>query len=208
MRGTMADEVQISQMMLGVGLGSFATLTTNFIWNFVKENQKKGVLLVGLTSEIKVIREDFSTHLMGMRDDLNNDLNPRPDDLEISRLIFTANAGNLGLFGNSDFVDHLVETYSSLNSLINQSHFFKRFTNDQISRDLICEYHVVATSVHLKVLKLHKRLLSELKRIPQLENETEITTRALVSQHQKFLKEKNNIDWMHGPNSFSVIGGQ
>jgi len=202
------NEFLIQNLIIAAAVGSLFTLITEKIWDIGKETQKKGALLIGLASEVKVIREDLSTHLMGMREDLKNDLNPRPDDLEVSPLIFTANAGNLGLFDNSDFVDHLVETYSSLNSLINQSHFFKRFPNDQISRDLICEYHVFATSVHLQVINLHKRILSELKRIPQSENETEKTTRALIHQHQKLLKENNNTDWMHEPNSFSSIPEQ
>jgi len=204
----MTNEFQIFELLVGLFLGVVATLVTNFIWDLVKENQKKGVLLVGLASEVKVIREDLSTHLMGMRDDLKNNLNPRPDGFLTSPVIFTANAGTLGLFGDCDFVDHLVETYSSLNSLVNQSHFFERFTNDQISRELICENHVFATSVHLQVINLHKRLLSELKRSPRSENTTEITTRALVTQHQKLLKRNNGIDWMYGSKSFSIIGEQ
>ncbi len=144
-----------------------------------------------------------------MRKDLKNDSQTRPDGLEFSLLIFTANAGSLGLFGDGDFVDHLVETYSSLNSLITHSHSFQRFTNDQISREQVCEYHVFATSVHLQVIKLHKRLLSELKRSPPSENEAEKTTRKLADRYQKHFKENpNTTNWTHQPTSYSTIPEQ
>ena len=193
------EEPNFWSLIVGAALAATGGLGAQLIVNFKTKTDQKKALLVGLTSELKVMRKDLDTHIGGIRQTFQKEKQlPRPDALSVSTVVFDANAGALGKLGDPDLVEHLVEVYSTIHHLRDEANWFKAFPNSSLDRPTIEFYHFQATSAQLSVMKLHNRLSRGKDTGPHNIHDSEKETREFMRVLSKRIDcDQSSIDFSY-----------
>lgn len=190
------EEPNFWTLLFGAALAASGGLITQLILNSKTKKDAKKALLVGITSELQVMRQDFITHIVGVRVSLRDDEQlPRPDDFSASTVVFDANAGSLGQLGDPDLVEHLVQVYSTVHHLKDEANRFRSTPNNLLQRYDVEVYHSTATTTHLGVMKLHNTLSRGKDSGPHNIHDTEEETRELVKVwHERLARNPASFD--------------
>ena len=119
-------------------------------------------LLTAFHAELSVIRSDLASALSCYRRDLKEQRSPLPGQFLLSTPIFDSNATNLGQLRDTQLVEYLVTTYSSIHTLSKKAKIYQEIDTTGLPRYYFNNIHSYATSTHVQVIKLHKSLARRL----------------------------------------------
>ena len=133
-------------------------ITQILLWRMsVKYN--RDVLLIGLTAELKMVRDSLRSSLATYRSALKCNHLPEPIDFVFSTPTFNANAGNLGNIRNLGLVSYIVTTFDSIHMLSEKARLFYSIDTAALPNFAFNNIHIYATATHIQVIKLHNSLL-------------------------------------------------
>ena len=192
-----ADWLQAASVTFALGIAIFVP------WSIHRREarERTDALLVALTSELKVMRDDFNIHISVLRKSMQSQSDKRlvrPDDFSASTVVFDANAGSLGQLGDADLVENLVEIYSQVHQLRDTANRYSAVPNDFIERNDVQQHHYSATAMQIGVMQLHNRLKHGKDTGPRSIHDTEEETRKLCKHwSQQIARKGDSIDYSY-----------
>ena len=182
------DQKTMIPLLLGAALALLGGMITQFIFWRAYLAHSKDALLSAFRAELRIVRGNLGSHLAGYRDSLRANNPPTPTVFSFQTPIFNANAGHLGQLRDADLVEHIVEVYSSMQSLSEEADLYKGVANATIDLNDLNSVHLSATTTHVQVMKLHNRLINVLPDGKISLDETEVESRALSAENAKLLE--------------------
>jgi hypothetical protein len=152
------DWILATNLAVGALLAMLGGMATQLVVRWVSRRDAKQALITALTAEILCARESLSASLSGFRDSLRASNPPTPTTFSTPTIIYYANAGRLGDLRDYDLIEHIVDVYSSINDLCNESLRYQGIANSAVELSQLNAIHMDATVTHVKAIKLHTRL--------------------------------------------------
>nr|CAS02920.1 putative integron gene cassette protein [uncultured bacterium] len=187
------DQKTIAPLLLGAALALLGGVFTQSIFWHAYLAHSKNALLSAFRAELRIIRGTLGSSLAGYRNSLRAGDPPTPTVFSQPTPVFGANAGHLGQLRDPDLIEHIVEVYSSLQSLSEQASLYKGAENSAVNPRDLNAMHLSATIAHVQIMKLHNRLT----KIPSTGkinlDQIEVESQEHFAEHAKLL-EAGQID--------------